>query len=255
MKNRVLKILLPTILFVSIFVLWEITSKTGIINSVLFSSPTNIVKQLITHTQLKNHIIQSIYRLIASVIIGFPLGVLIGLIISTIKKVNFVEDIAAFFMSIPGISWAPIFIMLIGFGNPTIITVGILTAFFPGLYNTIHGIKAIDKNLIKVTEMLEYSSISKFYKVTLPAISNYTLLGLKEAVSRAWRTIIAVEMIAATMFGIGYMTYDARELINSSVMFLGILVSGIIYLLIEQILIGAVEKQTVKRWGMKEAHD
>ena len=39
------------------------------------------------------------------------------------------------------------------------------------------------------------------------------------------------------------MTYDARELLNMPVMFMGIITSGIIYLIIEQIIIGTIEKQ------------
>lgn len=252
-KDKILKIILPTTLILILLTTWQILSEKEIINSMLFSNPIDIAKEITTNENLINHIANSVYRLLISVAIGYPLGILTGISISKIKKVKFVEDITAFFMSIPGISWAPIFIMVIGFGNPTIITVGVLTAYFPALYNSLHGIKGMNKNIIKVADMLEYKNIQKLFKIIIPAISNYLLIALKESFSRTWRTIIAVEMIAATMYGLGYMTYDARELLNMPVMFMGIIISGIIYLIIEQIIIGTIEKTTVVKWGMKKS--
>ena len=53
------------------------------------------------------------------------------------------------------------------------------------------------------------------------------------------------------MYGLGYMIFDARELLNSKIMFTGILVSGLIYFVIENVFIKIIEKVTVVRWGMK----
>jgi ABC-type nitrate/sulfonate/bicarbonate transport system permease component len=153
-------------------------------------------------------------------------------------------------MSIPGISWAPVFIILIGFGDITIISVGILTAFFPVVYNIFHGIRESDKSIVFLGDLFEYNFIEKMIKINIPAIMNYLVIALKLAFARTWRTIIAVEMIAATTMGLGYMIFDARELINTKLMFSGILISGIIFIIIET-GIKVLEKLTVVRWGMK----
>jgi len=250
-RDKYIKILLPTSLVAGLLILWQILSNRYIINPALFSSPLEIWEAIRYEPKLTQHILHSIYRLFIAVLIGYPLGALIGVLVARAKRISFLEDIVAFFMSIPGISWAPIFIIILGFGDRTIILVGVLTAFFPALYNMVHGMKAINQNVIRLTEILEYSPARKFFTVFIPASSTYLINGLKEAFARSWRTIIAVEMIAATMYGLGYMTFDARELLNSSTMFLGILLSGLIYIIIEIILIGALEKVTIVRWGMK----
>jgi len=250
-KNRYINIVLPTIVIVGLLVLWQIASDYNWINSALFSSPTEVGKAFLSTKSLGAHVVQSLYRLSISVFIGYSVGTISGLLISSFSRLSFLEDILAFFMSIPGISWAPIFIMLIGFGDKTINTVGALTAFFPALYNSYQGMKAIDKNLLRVSRMLEYKPILTALKVKIPAISNYLLVGLKEAFSRTWRTIIAVEMIAATMYGIGYMTFSARELLNMDRMFMGIVLSGVLYMLIDVLIVILIENQTVVKWGMK----
>jgi len=113
----------------------------------------------------------------------------------------------------------------------------------------------VDKNIVRIAEMLEYSGISKFFKVVIPSISTYLLIGLKESLSRTWRTVIAIEMIAATMYGLGYMTYDSMELLNTPLMFVGIITSGLIYLSIDQGLLRFIEKITVIKWGMKKSYE
>jgi len=255
MKDRLLKAILPLCLVAILLFLWQFMSDRGFINSALFSSPKAIFLIFAKIDKLYQHVVHSLYRLIISVLIGYIIGFLLGLIISNIRKFSFIEDIVSFFMSIPGISWAPLFIMTIGFGDRTIIMVGIITAFFPVIYNVTHGIKTIDRNLMHLARLLEYSGPRLLIYVRIPAIMNYLLIALKLSFARTWRTIIAVEMIAATMFGLGYMIFDARELLNSRVMFAGIILSGLLYFFIEQLIIRIVEKATVKKWGMKVEHE
>jgi len=254
MKERFLSFLLPFVLTIMLLILWQFLADRNLINRALFSSPRDIAFSLFEDSELIFHIFSSLYRLFISVLLGYPLGVLIGAVISRNKEFRFVEDIVSFFMSIPGISWVPIFIIILGFGDRTIISIGVITAFFPALYNMLHGLKAVNKNILRVGDLLEFSSIRKFFQIYIPAASNYLLVGLKESFARTWRTVIAVEMVAATLYGLGYMTFDARELINSSIMFLGIILSGMVYVLIEVLFIGYIERKTVIRWGMKKQH-
>ncbi|MGM0461541.1 MAG: ABC transporter permease [Fibrobacterota bacterium] len=254
MSDKYASFFLPGLLFSVILILWEIASGLEWINSALFSSPLDIFKAIQGNTTLLLHLRASVFRLGVSVIIGYPLGVFCALLSSSLKGERLMEGFASFFMAIPGISWAPVGIILLGFGNITILTVGALTAFFPGFYHTIQGNAGIDTNLINLSHMLQYSGVYQFLFVRIPAMSTFLIMGLKESFSRAWRTIIAIEMIAATQYGIGYMTYDARELLQSNTMFLGILVSGITCLLIEKIFIAYLEKKTIAEWGMKNTY-
>jgi len=251
-REKILKIILPFLTVLLIFFIWELLSKFGIINSALFSSPSLIFSSIASSSVILQHILNSLLRLIISVAIGYILGFLAGIIISDSYKFKFLEDLISFFMSIPGIAWAPVFILFLGFGNNTIIAVGILTAFFPVTYNILHGLKGIDKNLFNLGDVFCYNSFQKLYLIKLPSITNYLLIALKLSFARTWRTIIAVEMIAATMFGLGYMIFDARELLNSKIMFSGIILSGLIYYILENFCIHHIEEFTVIKWGMKK---
>jgi NitT/TauT family transport system permease protein len=69
---------------------------------------------------------------------------------------------------------------------------------------------------------MEYSVLEKVFRIHLPAIMNYIIIALKLSLARTWRTVIAVEMVAGSMFGLGFMIFDAREFLNVDVMFAGI---------------------------------
>lgn len=249
--EKLLKIVLPVLLVALFISIWQLLSHFEIINSALFPKPGYILTTIIKSEGLWAHILSSFYRLFISVSVGYFFGFFVGLLISNNKRFLFIEDIMAFFMSIPGISWAPLFIILIGFGDKTIILVGIITAFFPAMYNIYHGLKEIDKNILHLGDLLDYTGFEKIIRIRLPSIMNYILIALKLSFARTWRTIIAVEMIAATLSGLGYMIFDARELLNMPIMFGGIFISGIVYILIEKIVIRLLEVRTVIRWGMK----
>ena len=252
MRDRILKVILPIILGLTLLYIWQQVGGRGLINTALFPTPKQIFYSLWDTDIIFKHIYSSLLRLIISVTIGYILGFTIGIVISSFKSMFFLEDISSFFMSIPGISWAPLFIMTIGFGDKTIILVGIITAFFPVLYNVLYGLKEIDKNLINISKTFEYSFLEELIMVKLPAIMNYLTIALKLSFARTWRTIIAVEMIAATMYGLGYMIFNARELFNSTIMFGGIFLSGVIYYLIELLIIKNIELFTVVKWGMRQ---
>jgi len=249
--DNILKIVLPLLVTALILIFWEICGEIGIINTALFSSPSRIASYLINSNVLLAHITHSLMRLGISVLIGYTLGLVVGIIITDYANLGFLEDFVSFFMSIPGIAWAPLFILILGFGDVTIITVGIITAFFPVVYNIIHGLREVNTNLIHLGDILQYNYFQKLTIIKLPAIMNYLLIALKLSFARTWRTVIAVEMIAASMFGLGYMIFDARELINSKAMFTGIIMSGLIYFVIENVFIRIIEKFTVLKWGMK----
>lgn len=61
---------------------------------------------------------------------------------------RFFDPLITVAMPVPGIAWAPIFMLGLGFRDPPIITVGALAAFFPIVYNTATGVRSVDRKLI-----------------------------------------------------------------------------------------------------------
>jgi NitT/TauT family transport system permease protein len=65
--------------------------------------------------------------------------------------------------------------------------------------------------------------------------------------------LVAIEMLAAVPWGLGWMIFGAREFLNTDVMMAGIAVIGIIGLTLEKLVFQKIEDYTIVRWGMMGA--
>ena len=92
-----------------------------------------------------------------------------------------------------------------------------------------------------------------FRHVILPGALPYILTGLRLGLAQAWRVLVAIEMLAAVQWGLGWMIFGAREFLNTDVMMAGIAVIGIIGLTLEKLVFQKIEDYTVVRWGMVTA--
>jgi len=248
--------------FAVIIVLWTLVSKFGIINPVLISNPFQVaetiwnllIKQTADgHSVLLTHIGQSYFRLFISFIIAALIGVGFGILLGAREKwYLFFNPVLTILMPIPGIAWAPIFMLWIGFGDPTIITVAALAAFFPIVYNTAAGVRHMEKELIWAARSMGAKNSTLFLRVYIPHAAAYIFTGLRLGLARGWRTVIAVEMIAASLWGLGFMIFDAREYLLPSVIYAGIIILAVSYYLLDSVLIRWIESRTIDRWGMRE---
>ncbi len=249
--------LLPLILIV---VLWTALGKYGIINPVLISSPWAVLRTISDlaatagpngYSLLLSHIYYSLNRLIIAFIGATTIGCFIGIIMGT-KRLAYklFDPVITLMMPIPGIAWAPIFMVWFGIGNNSILAAATLAAFFPIVYNVAAGARTINQEYIWAAQTMGAKNSTLFFKVYIPSIAAYLFTGLKLGLARGWKTVIAVEMIAASMWGLGFMIFDAREFLHPSVIYAGIIVLALIYYFIEHVVIKYIEKHTIEKWGM-----
>ena len=238
---------------------WEYLAKYQIINAHLFPQPTQIIRSLATlyskgqpeNSELLMHISATLKRLLLSFTFGVIGGILVGCLMSINQKFHsFLNPIISLFMPIPGMALAPLVIVWLGFGDPTIIFLGAISVFFPVVFNTIAGIKSINKQLIRAGQIMGLSQIKIATQIYFPWALVHILNGVRIGLARGWMTIVAVEFIAASNWGIGYMIWNAAEYLRADVVYGGILVLIILYFVIERITIRNLENKTVVRWGL-----
>lgn len=257
-NDRIVNIrwLLPVVVFLAG---WQLLSGASFINPSLFPPPTEIASELVnlysnglpTHSLLLVHVAATLNRLLIASLIGGLSGMLVGVFMGASRRLyRFLDPLITVLMPVPGIAMAPLFIVWLGFGNPTIVALGSIAAFFPLAYNTAAGVRSIDPQLVRAAQMMGASRATVLFDVYFPWSAGYVLLGIKLGLARCWRTIIAVEFIVAASWGLGYMIWDAAEYLRASVVYGGIFLLIVIYFVIERGLVNTFEKYTVERWGM-----
>jgi ABC-type nitrate/sulfonate/bicarbonate transport system permease component len=242
---------------------WELLARVGEVNAVLFSRPSAIAVALSKLLRAESpggwpvllvHMLESLARLGLALAIATPLGLGLGLLMGAKRWVrDFFDPLLTVFMAIPGLAWAPLLLVWLGFGDTPIVVAGALSAFFPIVYNASAGVRGTDPALVRAARSMGARGLGLYLRVRLPAATPRLLTGFKLGFARAWRVIIAVEMIAATTWGLGYMIFDAREYLQSSLIYGGILLMSLVFLAVERGLVGSLERLTVARWGLLES--
>jgi len=250
-KIKLGNILAIIIIFI-FFLFWEIFANYEIIQIALFSKPSLIFLKIYDNGfEIIGHLLTTLYRLVLSFFIAMIIGIFFGMLMGYDQHIyRFFNPLITTLMAIPGIAMAPIFIIWLGFGDPTIITIGIIVAFFPIVYNAAIGVRSIDKNHVNAAKIMGAKKKHLFLKIYLPHSFTYIIIGVKLGLARCWRTIIAVEFIAATGYGLGYMIWDAYEYLNVTIVYTGILILAIVFFTIEKTIIREVEKKTIDKWGV-----
>jgi len=233
---------------------WEIVAHLGLFPPRLFP-PLEAVAATLTRLTiagiLPHHAFDTLVRLLAGFAIAALAGVAIGIVMGRSRRA---EDIFLPLVSIgapiPGIAYAPLFLLWFGLGNVSaVLLVGFVSAF-PIIFNTWTGVKAVKEIWVRSAQAMGADQQRLFAKVILPGALPYIFTGLRLGLAQAWRILVGVEMLAAVPWGLGWLIFGAREFLDTDVMLAGIVVIAVIGLALEKLVFQRLEQFTVVRWGM-----
>ena len=193
----------------------------------------------------------SMGRLFVSVIVGIPIGTLIGLLMGSNKWAErFFAPILNFGLATPGIALIPLAILWFGLTNMTIVSILILETVWVTMLNTWTAVKGVETRLIDAALTMGVRGFPLFGRVLLPGSLAGIIAGYRLAFSRSWRILVAGEMLAGVGNGLGFRIFEARQMFQADVVYGGILVIGFLGLLLERVILRSLEVATVERWGM-----
>ena len=243
--------------FVAIGIVWQAVAFVGPFPAKLFPGVEIIGSTFIRLTAngiLLLHALSTIVRLISGFVLGAALGVGLGILMGRHRWAEeFFLPLVSIGNPIPGLAYAPLFVMWFGAGDlPAVLLVG-FAASFPIVLNTWTGVKAVKEIWIRAAEAMGARGGDLFLKVVFPGALPYTLTGLRIGLARAWRVLVAVELLTSVSHGLGWLIFGAREFMNTDVMLAGIAVIGLVGLVLEKLVFQRIERFTVGRWGMMEA--
>jgi NitT/TauT family transport system permease protein len=137
---------------------------------------------------------------------------------------------------IPALGWLPVLMLWFGISEMLPIMIIFICSFFPVLYNTVTGIKTVNKNLIKVAKTLGASEGKILSTILLPLALTNIFTGLRLEAGMAWRVIIAAEMVAIPT-GIGALLMRAESLIRIDIVIVCLIVLSLMCLSFERFFI------------------
>jgi taurine transport system permease protein len=222
---------------------WTFLSISGLIKPQFLPSPLAVIQkthELMTvkfagHTLL-SHISSSfmryLYGLSLAIIIGVPLGLLMG----WFRKLDYiVTPLFDMLRFIAPIAWVPFAALWFGVGIGGPIMIIFAGAFPPALINAYRGAKFVEPRFIEAAKMLGTSNFRMITEILLPASIPSIISGLRVSAGLGWQSLVGAELIVASA-GVGFMMVQAQGTLNTSTVMAGMIAIGIIGLAIDIIL-------------------
>lgn len=223
--------LLPWIVPVLALVLWQVASDAGWITRRTLPSPLGVARAAATLAasgELLRHALVSTQRAVIGFAIGGGLGLLFGVLNGASRLASQLLDTTLQMLrNIPHLAIIPMVILWFGIGEEAKIFLVAVGVFFPVYLNTYHGVRLVEPGLIEMARVYRLNRWALFWRVILPGALPSVLLGVRYGLGIMWLTLIVAETISASA-GIGYMTMNAREFLQTDVVLVGVLLYALL---------------------------
>ena len=240
-EKRIVSMIQITILFL-FFLLWEITTKTSILNSFLYSSPSKIISTLLslfTKGDLLHHIEITLWEVIISFMLSTILGILIAFFLWRYPRLSKVVDpYLTIINSLPKVSLGPLIIIWAGARIQSIILMALLISLFTTIIHIYQGFISVPSDYITLMKSFQATPTQTFFKVIFPSNFENLIAVSKVNLSLCFIGVVMGELLVSK-HGLGYLiTYGSNvfqlDLVMSSIFLLGIL-SYLLYFLLDRI--------------------
>jgi sulfonate transport system permease protein len=239
----------PWIVPVTLVAAWQIAAQLGWLSSRILPEPWDVLKAawtLAASGELWTHVRTSTWRALSGFAVGGGAGLLLGLLTGSFRQAETLLDTTLqMIRNIPALALIPLVILWFGIDESAKLFLVSVGVFFPVYLNTFHGIRSVDKGLIEMAKSYGLSGWALYRDVILPGALPSILVGVRFSLGLVWVLLIVSETISAQS-GIGYMTMNAREFLQTDVVLVGILLYALLGKLAD-VLARSVERFSL-RW-------
>jgi NitT/TauT family transport system permease protein len=242
LKSRLAAILPPTLLIAALLAFWAWMSARGSIPSYLLPSPGKLAAALVANASvLMRHGLVTTSEALG----GFGLGALTGAVASILlassrwlRECFFPLALAS--QAVPLAAITPLIVLLIGRGQPAILTVVAISAFFPMLINMTRGLRAADIGYHELLHSLAASRWQRLRMIELPGALPYFFAALKIGAASSFITAMVGEWIGSNV-GLGYLVVISGQYFKIPTLWAAVVVTSALTLILVGV-VAAVER-------------
>jgi sulfonate transport system permease protein len=229
--RKVWELLLPWLVPLLLLVVWQVSAASGWLSSRVLPAPFDVATAAWTLTvsgELLHHVKVSTVRAFTGLLIGAGAGLLLGLLTGSVRWFETLLDTSIQMLrNIPALAMIPLVILWFGIDESAKVFLIAVSVFFPIYLNTFHGIRNVDPGLIEMARTYGLRRWQLYTQVILPGALSSILVGLRFSLGLMWVILIVAETISAQA-GIGYLTMNAREFLQTDVVLVGILLYALL---------------------------
>jgi NitT/TauT family transport system permease protein len=215
------------LVLVVILVGTEVGVRTGVLNQIFFSSPSEIaavfVKQIAAGT-LGNDVWTTFTETLLGLVLGGFLGMAVGLVLPQVPVVSQILEPYLFTLNgIPVIVIAPLFILWLGIGLVSKVGISIYIVFFSMFIPVYTNALRLEKEYMDLLYVMGASRWQSFWKVVVPSSMPSVYTGLKFGTGLSLIGAVIGEFVSSRA-GLGHMILYASGTLDTPGLYLGILI-------------------------------
>lgn len=237
-------------ILVGFLLLWEIASKTGLIDSFIFSSPTQVALcfwEMVLDQTIFLHISITLYETLVSFLLVTFVSLFVTVVLWFSKKVSeTLEPFLVVLNSLPKSALAPLLIVWLGATKTTIIVAGMSVALFGSILNLYTSFMGVDSEKIKLIYTLRGNRLQVLTKVVIPSSIPAIISNMKVNIGLCLVGVIIGEFLAARN-GLGYLIIYASQVFKLDWLLMSICLLCILAMALYS-LINFLEKLYQKRF-------
>uniref|UniRef100_UPI00313DB906 ABC transporter permease n=1 Tax=Bacillus sp. OTU2372 TaxID=3043858 RepID=UPI00313DB906 len=234
-----------SIVILLLLILWETAPRMGLVDPTFFPPFSKVAESwwgLVISGDLYAHfqasILRSLFGFGLAILVAIPLGLIIGWYPLASELLNPVLEV---FRNTAALALLPVFILLLGIGETSKVSIVFFACTFPILLNTINAVRNVDPLLIKAAKSMALPSYRLFYKIILPASIPTIFTGIRMAGSSSILVLIAAEMVGAKE-GLGFLINYSQQNFQIPQMYAGIITISLLGVAINYLLISLERK-------------
>ncbi|MEV6328936.1 ABC transporter permease [Streptomyces sp. NPDC051909] len=230
---------------VALLLLWETAPRLGLVDRTFlppFSEVAQAWWQLAADGQLADNARASLTRSLSGFGIAVALAVPLGLLIGWYRPVaDLLGPLLEVFRNTAALALLPVFVLLLGIGETSKISIVVYACTWPVLLSTISAVRTVDATLLRLARSLDLPALRLFQKVILPASVPAVFTGIRLAGAVSILVLVAAEMIGAKA-GLGYLINASQYNFAIPQMYAGIITISAIGVAFNQLLV-ALERR------------
>jgi putative hydroxymethylpyrimidine transport system permease protein len=251
MKRRVRDWGPPLLLLALVVAGWELAARLGWVEDYLLPAPSEVARALVEDRDI---LFPDAWVTAQEVLLGFVLALAAGLAVAVglhlspmLRRALYPIVVAS--QAVPVIVIAPILVIWFGFGMGPKLMVIALICFFPIAVNTLDGLRAVDRDQVRMLQTLGAGRWDVLRRLELPSALPYLFSGAKVAVAVAVIGAVFGELVGSDA-GLGHaIQVGTAQLLTARVFAAVLLLSAMAIALF--VLVSAVERRAVP-WAHSE---
>lgn len=231
-RFRPLRLLLGLAGVVTLLVIWELVSRTGVLNPQFFPPATNVLATLGVNASLTGFwgavgVTLGTWALgmLVAFVLAAPLGIVIGL---SPFLIRLTRSTVEFLRPIPSVGLIPLAVLAFGVPLQQSLLIVVYGAFWQIFVQVLYGVADVDQVAMATARSYRFSWGQRIRDVVFPTMLPYLVTGIRLAASVALILTVTLELVVGTSHGLGYEIAQSRNAALYESTYALVLVTGLI---------------------------